>query len=530
MTGDVRALALAAQASRIAKFSAVKSFTSLLPPVVMAAGLITSVTLGGSSAITGTTRTYGQYSSNANELSYMPLTKTRGGTVSYYTNGNTAPGSLGLSCLHYGTQIEFQFPSSSAFYLALKVNDQYYSLTPMYIGSGTNILTLVFPSAARRRIELVMAQGSWPNNVLVGANDGLEQAPVRGPKGIVLGDSMTIGNSFIPYALTLTAAPSASTSGTLTSAFTGRTGTYYVTFSTGTVVANVTLTNGSTAISWGTSITASANITANLPAVTPMGFAYLLSDYLRCDDITASGIGGTGYSTRAGGQNNNFLDRYMADVVAPNPDWVLISGGGLINDGGSAQSLTNAQALFAALKSQLPNAQIIVSMLYNNPVASMNTASLAYYKALKAAAQQAGCTYIDLIDLNTGRNFGPATSLSTTLNGAVSAGAGLFYTNSTFYDPHDPYEIGTASNLERVDVTGNGGDKRLTISGSFQNAHVSGEPVVQVGRSLWTGPQNSITYGTCATYVGPDGTHPTLIGDDAIAYSQATRMYGQIYQ
>lgn len=65
--------------------------------------------------------------------------------------------------------------------------------------------------------------------------------------------------SFVPGTLTLTASPSGATSGTLSSAFSGPTGSYDIYFSDGSV-KTVTLTNGSTAVSWSGAVTATATL------------------------------------------------------------------------------------------------------------------------------------------------------------------------------------------------------------------------------------------------------------------------------
>ncbi len=502
---------------------------------VLPSGIISSVTLGTTQTTTGKNWGIG---SNA-EPSYLPVAFARGGSVTYNTNGTVTPASLSMIMEHYGSSISFVFPTTSVFWLAIKIDDQYYnSLTsPLQLGASSYVLNINFASAAYRRIEIVMAQGNPPTNIYTGANDLLKPGIVRGRKGIVLGDSMGIGNSFIPTAATLTAAPSAATTGTLTANWTGATGNgYFITLLNGSTlvnIANCTLTNGSTAVTFGSSATATSTaITVNSPAVVPNGYAYLLADYLGCDDITASCIGGTGYAATAGGQTNNFLNRYLVDVVAQNPDFVLVSGGGLINDGASAAALTNAQALFAGLRASLPNAQIYASQLFNNGVGSISNAGWTFYTALKAAAAANGVIFLDLLalptvaPLNKGTpNATPNAPLAATLANAVSAGATIFLSSTGNYDPNNHYIVDSGTSLEVVDAYTNDGARNLYPAQPFQYAHAAGASLLQTRPSLWTGAATSAVYGSSANMVGPDGTHPTMaVGHEAIARELATQM------
>jgi hypothetical protein len=67
-------------------------------------------------------------------------------------------------------------------------------------------------------------------------------------------------------------------------------------------------------------------------------------------------------------------------------------------------------------------------------------------------------------------------------------------------------------------VLSNGGNKYLYIAGAFQYAHAAGEPVVQVGNSLWSGIQFNVTAGSgngttaTLTYSNPNAFTTTIAG------------------
>jgi Carbohydrate esterase, sialic acid-specific acetylesterase len=89
--------------------------------------------------------------------------------------------------------------------------------------------------------------------------------------------SLTLNNA-IQTAITFTAALAGATSGTLTAAFTGTTGSYNILFSDGSARL-VTLTNGSTAVSWTGAVTATTAATygSTTPLRNPLTFSGALT-------------------------------------------------------------------------------------------------------------------------------------------------------------------------------------------------------------------------------------------------------------
>jgi len=97
----------------------------------------------------------------------------------------------------------------------------------------------------------------------------------------------------------------------------------------------------------------------------------------------ASGVGGTGYINPGSGGRVKFIDRITNDVINQTPDVVIVAGG--LNDTSSTagDTATAAAAYFAALRSGLPNAQLIC-MGPMNPTAT-SSATGAHETAIFAA-------------------------------------------------------------------------------------------------------------------------------------------------
>ena len=104
----------------------------------------------------------------------------------------------------------------------------------------------------------------------------LQQAHASGATWTVVGGSYISG---VGAAITFTATVSAATSATLSQNWAGPTDTYNIQFSDGTVKA-VTLTNGSTSVSWTGAVTATASAIAYLGSVPGSAVAYCGPDWI----------------------------------------------------------------------------------------------------------------------------------------------------------------------------------------------------------------------------------------------------------
>ena len=129
--------------------------------------------------------------------------------------------------------------------------------------------------AAEAGIAEAVAAMNDPFNVFVPISPNSSDAWLRGT-----------GNTSTPYSgtLTFTGSLSGATSGTLTSGFSGPTNSSYtIIFSDGTAKTNVTLTNGSTSVSWSGAVTATANAWRT-HANAGSADVYIASDGVHFDD------------------------------------------------------------------------------------------------------------------------------------------------------------------------------------------------------------------------------------------------------
>lgn len=145
-------------------------------------------------------------------------------------------------------------------------------------------------------------------------------------------------------------------------------------------------------------------------------------------DVDPTGAGGTGYVATNTGTRTAYGTRVQKDVIAWNPDIVVVSGG--INDSATAQAtvLAAAQALFAAIRAGLPNATLIVDGM-QWPNGSPSAAALQVRDAIRQAAAQYAHLYIEELGgtypydgtashyVNTGWMTGTGKSGTTTGSG-----------------------------------------------------------------------------------------------------------------
>ena len=154
-------------------------------------------------------------------------------------------------------------------------------------------------------------------------------------------------------------------------------------------------------------------------------------------NVYPSGVGSTGYLAIGGGGGKvKYRDRIATDVTALNPDIVVVTGG--YNDTGSftaAQEGTEADALYAAIKTGNPNATLLVCSI-QSPIGVTATGTITQFRdAQKTSTLNAAATFIDAINYPTGTSWvtgsgktgsrtvtdGATTSSSTTITSATAA-------------------------------------------------------------------------------------------------------------
>lgn len=105
---------------------------------------------------------------------------------------------MGVSFIHTGTQFAIYMGGYSERIL-IKVDDQYVTMTPHnFANDGSlNYGSVVFATAGRRRIELLISSGTNPpfGGVYTDAGDAIQPANVRGPRVIMVGDSFCEGSN-----------------------------------------------------------------------------------------------------------------------------------------------------------------------------------------------------------------------------------------------------------------------------------------------------------------------------------------------
>ncbi len=254
------------------------------------------------------------------------------------------------------------------------------------------------------------------------------------------------------------------------------------------------------------------------------GFARTLGELLGWD-VMPSGNGGTGYLNPGTGGRVKFRDRVAYDVIAKNPDIVVVAGG--INDYASYSSAAigaEATALFAAIAAGLPSARLVVSApFWRNGVETIPYTLLDAKDAIYAAATAMDALWVDPIEIP----LRAGQSLSSTLSSATLVNATSFASSADF-PIGCTVEIGTSTARERRVVTALSGVGPFTHTvAALNSAHSSGEVVRLVGPCLWTGTGkvgSTTGSGNSDRLVSSDGTHPTQDGYDALASCLAAQI------
>lgn len=245
----------------------------------------------------------------------------------------------------------------------------------------------------------------------------------------------------------------------------------------------------------------------------------LMGDYLGWDDVWSSGLGSTGYITKA--SKATYRERLVHDVVENNPDVVIFTGG--INDIYSFCTYESVydecMLLFSQAKQLMPNALIVVFSPFF--IKGFSTTSYRKYldnawTAIKKAANDTNCIYIDILEQPLPQYVTP---ISGVLSEATLANATTFKSNTMF---------GVKSSVTIEDdraeiaaVSGASAPFTYTLStGVLFDAHASGTDIKTVGNSYLTGSGKvgaTTGYGCCDIVVGSDGTHYTDYGHRYLA-------------
>lgn len=148
-------------------------------------------------------------------------------------------------------------------------------------------------------------------------------------------------------------------------------------------------------------------------------------------DAWDQGRGGTGYITP--GAYATFGDRVAADVVAWGPDRLVVWGG--YNDNGGSQSAIGSAAasLFSAIKTGLPNCQVLVLGCWS-PTASPGAGVTNTDATLRTQAAAAGFPFVSPI---TGSVYDGAGSLLATHGAFITSGNAALYVGGDAVHPTD---------------------------------------------------------------------------------------------
>jgi lysophospholipase L1-like esterase len=129
------------------------------------------------------------------------------------------------------------------------------------------------------------------------------------------------------------------------------------------------------------------------------GYAHLICNRFGWE-CWNSGSGGTGFVNPSSGLNRlKYYDRIQRDVIANNPDVVIVQGGQNDTTYPASDVLTQANAVFSTLKSSLPTVPIIA--VSNVMIGGSSTAILQTRDSIKTASLQNGVALIDSIDGTT---------------------------------------------------------------------------------------------------------------------------------
>lgn len=246
-------------------------------------------------------------------------------------------------------------------------------------------------------------------------------------------------------------------------------------------------------------------------------YVQVFSDLMQWDDVWASGVGSTGYLAAPGGKLT-YAQRIAGDVIAFNPDIVMVTGGYDDYGSGASATITAAASLYTTLAQSLPNALIVACAPFMSSGAG--TTGIVYLQmrsGFKSAIQSVGGVFIDLIQQPLPSFVTPQV---TTLSSPASANATSLATTAVL-PPNITYQFADGTMF----VTKTGG-LSPTID-KCANAQSNGAIITQVGDCLWSGNGYvgaTTGFGNCDVNVGSDHTHPTQSGHECIAEAIASQL------
>lgn len=251
------------------------------------------------------------------------------------------------------------------------------------------------------------------------------------------------------------------------------------------------------------------------------GFATYACEALGWYDHYIASGGGTGYLA---GSPYTLADRVANDVIANNPDIVILAGGHNDFTYTPAQLGAAVTSLITTIKTALPNAVIIVlsEIWGSSQERAWYAAQFDLHDAIKNAAVSAGANYIDLITPPLNR-----TASSGTISNSVTASATTFV-STTPITVNSWVKIGasTMADLRQIISSSGSGPFTYTVK-ALTNAHGAGETFVEVGQPVIYGSGYSgatTGYGNADVLTSSDGTHLTDGGHKVLARAVAQQI------
>jgi lysophospholipase L1-like esterase len=240
-------------------------------------------------------------------------------------------------------------------------------------------------------------------------------------------------------------------------------------------------------------------------------YGAVLGDLLGWDDIIISAVGQTGLLATGGGTKLNYRQRVAADVLAFQPELVIIQGS--INDTGETTTAvsTELQLLIATINAAAPHCRVIVtSMLAADGGGFAPPAFYLASEGFKQGAEAAGVGFINLIE----QPLPPQAAIGGTITRVAASNATRLYTsikvprNTTLKFPNGTHfrtVLGTESGSGDFICDGD----QCTLGAAI------GDTFTVVGNSAWSGNGNTASHadnGNCDLVVCNDNVHPSDAG------------------
>jgi len=247
------------------------------------------------------------------------------------------------------------------------------------------------------------------------------------------------------------------------------------------------------------------------------GYVQCFAEYMGYDDVWPSGVGGVGILNA--GASSTYQNHVQQDVIAFNPDEVIIAG--FYNDNGftGAPFYTALQQLVLTIQSSLPGCKIYIFGPYAPYGAGyqIGAATAAGFVAQRVMAAQLvaamNSPLVRLLDPNTlpfysSSNIAEAP-LTYSITASAAAGATTLSTSANL-NAGAQYQFADGSRFRVLSISG----LTATIDKN-PNAQASGATFVQCG-TCWisgNGKSGATTgVGNADNYISSDGIHPNALG------------------